>query len=54
MYQFIVLEYLRQLVDLYVADAVDDDRVLVLIFAADPVVVDLLDFVDLRLVEVVL
>jgi hypothetical protein len=53
-HEIVVLEHLRQLVDLDVADAVDDYCVLLLVFAADAVLVDLLDLADLLRTEVVL
>lgn len=53
-HQLVVLEHLRQLVHLDVADAVDHYRVPVLVFAADRVLVHLLDLLDPPRVEVVL
>lgn len=52
--QLIVLKYFGELVDLDVADPINDHCVFVLVLAADCVLVDVFDLIDPGCIEVVL
>jgi hypothetical protein len=52
--QLVLLEQLRQFLHLHVAHSIDDDRLLVVVLATDPVMIDLFDRLDLFTLEVVL